>query len=180
VSTTATGVIGCAFYAFGSWQPQQQLIHVQLAASWDEGATFPRFVTVTDSPWDPLVNAPFSHGDPAVHFHRRILRPGRGRRGLRPAPDRHQDRGAGALQRRRPDQAIRCPHIPEVARQILVGVTQDGGGLVLVGGKLHRVPPRSPLVALLEDLASHGELGTSEVNVLRGALERMDRPSDVG
>ena len=26
----------------------------------------------------------------------------------------------------------------------------DGGGLVLIGGKLHRIPPRSPSFAMLE------------------------------
>lgn len=68
MTTTATGVVGCAFFAFGKWQTNQQLIHVQLAASWDDGATFSQLVTVTDQPWDPLVDAPFSHGDSAVHF----------------------------------------------------------------------------------------------------------------
>ena len=32
----------------------------------------------------------------------------------------------------------------------LFGTDADGGGLVLIGGKLHRIPPRSPSYALLE------------------------------
>ena len=32
----------------------------------------------------------------------------------------------------------------------LFGTDADGGGLVLIGGKLHRIPPRSPSFALLE------------------------------
>jgi hypothetical protein len=32
----------------------------------------------------------------------------------------------------------------------LFGTDVGGGGLVLIGGKLHRIPPRSPSYALLE------------------------------
>jgi hypothetical protein len=44
------------------------LIHVKLAVSTDNGATFPNLAFVTDQPWDPTVDAPFSHGDPNVTF----------------------------------------------------------------------------------------------------------------
>ena len=67
IVATGTGVIGCAFYVFGQ-EFNRWLIRVQLAASWDDGATFSQFITVTDQSWDPLVNAPAVHGDPNVHF----------------------------------------------------------------------------------------------------------------
>jgi hypothetical protein len=60
------GVIGCVFYEFGP-KPTTPLIDVIMAQSLDGGATFCPF-TVTDQPWDPTVDAPFSHGDPNVHF----------------------------------------------------------------------------------------------------------------
>ncbi len=67
IIATQSGVIGCAFYVFGK-EFQRYVIRVQLAASWDYGATFSSFITVTDQSWDPLVNAPAVHGDPNVHF----------------------------------------------------------------------------------------------------------------
>src|SRR5215469_6385146 len=60
------GVIGCAFYEFGP-KPTTPLIDVTMAQSFDGGATFDHF-TVTDQPWDPTVDAPWSHGDPNVTF----------------------------------------------------------------------------------------------------------------
>ena len=60
------GVIGCAFYEFGP-KPTTPLIDVIMAQSFDGGATFNHF-TVTDQPWDPSVDAPWSHGDSNVTF----------------------------------------------------------------------------------------------------------------
>jgi hypothetical protein len=67
IIATESGVIGCAFYTFGN-EFQRYVIRVQLAGSWDYGATFSSFITVTEQPWDPLVNAPAVHGNPNVHF----------------------------------------------------------------------------------------------------------------
>lgn len=58
--------IGCAFYEFGP-KPTTPLIDVIMAQSFDGGATFNHF-TVTDAPWNPAVNAPFSHGNPNLTF----------------------------------------------------------------------------------------------------------------
>ena len=60
------GVIGCAFYEFGP-KSTTPLIDVIMAQSFDGGATFNHF-TVTDQPWDPSVDAPWSHGDSNVTF----------------------------------------------------------------------------------------------------------------
>src|ERR1051325_1128039 len=69
--STPNGEIGCAFYEygpFGGGEFPSNLIDVKLAVSTDNGATFPNLVSVTDSPWNPNVDAPFSHGDPNLTF----------------------------------------------------------------------------------------------------------------
>src|SRR5205085_2204877 len=68
---TPNGEIGCAYYEygpFGGGEFPSSLIHVKLAVSTDDGATFPNLVFVTDQAWDPTVDAPFSHGDHTVTF----------------------------------------------------------------------------------------------------------------
>lgn len=60
------GVIGCSFYEFGP-KPTTFKIDVLMAQSYDNGGSFD-FFTVTDQPWDPVVDAPWSHGDSNVTF----------------------------------------------------------------------------------------------------------------
>lgn len=48
---------------------------------------------------------------------------------------------------------VSCPRIPELVGTILAGIVEDGGGLIIVGGKVVRVPPRSPVLPQLEELA---------------------------
>ena len=72
LATTPAGEIGCSFYEFGP-RPSgggttPPLIDVVLAVSTDNGATFPNRATVTDTPWDPTVDAPLSHGTPSTTF----------------------------------------------------------------------------------------------------------------
>lgn len=66
IVTDPNGVIGCAFYEFGP-KPTASLIDVIMAQSFDGGASFNHF-TVTDQPWNPTVDAPWSHGDSNVTF----------------------------------------------------------------------------------------------------------------
>ena len=37
--------------------------------------------------------------------------------------------------------------------EIFGGVANDGGGWIVVNGRIHRVPPRSPVLVLLEQLS---------------------------
>jgi len=60
------GVFGCVYYEFGP-KPTKMLIDVVLSLSFDKGETFGRSV-LTTQPWDPAVDAPWSHGDPNVTF----------------------------------------------------------------------------------------------------------------
>jgi len=62
----AAGVFGCVYYEFGP-KPTKMLIDVVLSLSFDGGITFGRDV-LTDEPWDPSVDAPWSHGNSAVTF----------------------------------------------------------------------------------------------------------------
>ncbi|WP_215734518.1 sialidase family protein [Geobacter grbiciae] len=59
ITIDPNGVVGCAFYEFGP-KPSTFLIDVIMAQSLDGGASFDHF-TVTDQPWDPSVDAPWSH-----------------------------------------------------------------------------------------------------------------------
>jgi hypothetical protein len=61
------GVFGCVFYEFGP-KPTTMLIDVILTHSVNDGVSFAIPVTVTDEPWDPTVDAPWSDGDPKVTF----------------------------------------------------------------------------------------------------------------
>jgi hypothetical protein len=56
--------------------------------------------------------------------------------------------------------------------QILAGVENDGGGWIFVGGKLVRVPPRSPLVRILEDVATLQESESIRYGAARDLLQR--------
>ncbi|MGH8856681.1 MAG: hypothetical protein ACREXG_01405 [Polaromonas sp.] len=53
------------------------------------------------------------------------------------------------------------------------GVWTDAGGLVIVGGKLVRIPPRSPLLETLSDLATLAESESLRQGVLRDGLQRQ-------
>lgn len=71
------GYIACAFYEYTPgieiiFQERKAssggTIEVILALSEDTANTFQDRVKVTDRPWDPSIDAPFSHGDPNVQF----------------------------------------------------------------------------------------------------------------
>ena len=56
--------------------------------------------------------------------------------------------------------------------QIFGGVASDGGGWYVVGGTLRRIPPRSPLLHMLEDLAALQESESISYGVTRDLLRR--------
>ena len=170
IVTSGTGVVGCAFYVFGKEQ-SGDVIKVQMAGSWDDGATFGQLVTVTDRSWDPLVDAPAVHGDPNVDFIGEYF-------GLDASEEDFAllwtDTRTG-VQELFSDvvrtKKITCPHIPDLVSQILFGVAEDGGGVIIVGGKVVRVPPRSPEYAVLVEIARRGiEVGAAERFAAAGAI----------
>jgi hypothetical protein len=182
IIATGTGVIGCAFYTFGEEFPQQYRIRVQLAASWDDGETFPYLITVTDQSWNPLVNAPAVHGNPSVHFIGEYF-------GLDAGDEEFallwtdtrtgvQELWSDVVQTKK----IKCPRIPEIVAQVFGGISVDGGGFIIINGKIVRVPPRSPLLKVLdvviaiEGLAEISEEAGGRTRKLRiGALRSAVR-----
>jgi hypothetical protein len=182
IIATQTGVIGCAFYTFGK-EFQKFQIRVQLAASWDDGATFPYFITVTEQPWDPLINAPAAHGNPNVQFIGEYfgLDAGEEEFALLWTDTRTgvQELFSDVVQTKK----IKCPRLPELAAEVLVGVTGDGGGLIIVGGKIIKVPPHSPLIRVLNILVSiesafdarADRLEESRLDVLQSAMKVIER-----
>jgi hypothetical protein len=170
------GVIGCAFYAFGKHAGDHYLIDVKLAGSWNNAAAFSNLTTVTDKPWDPLVNAPFSHGDPAVHFIGEYL-------GL----DADEDFAVLWTDTRTGVQELffslvettrMLPiRVPVLVAEILFGVIEGGGGWVIIGGKLHKIPPGDPplVTAVEEFVAKHGLKAAGFDELLRGAVGRAEQ-----
>jgi len=56
--------------------------------------------------------------------------------------------------------------------QTIGGVANDGGGWVIVGGKVHRIPPRSPLLHMLEDVVAIQESESISNGATRDVLRR--------
>jgi len=61
--------------------------------------------------------------------------------------------------------------IPEIfggiSAQVFGGVAQDGGGFIIVGGKIIKIPPRGPKWALLQSM------------IALDAAEQIDHPASV-
>ena len=68
LASMPSGEIACAFYQFGPKGGTSSKIDVLMAFSYDGGASFARRDKVTDRPWDPMSDAPLSHGDPSTTF----------------------------------------------------------------------------------------------------------------
>jgi hypothetical protein len=68
---------------------------------------------------------------------------------------------------------IKYTNIPQLVAEILIGVVQDGGGWVIIGGKLHKVPPRGPLVQLLEALSEEDVLETADLEAIQKVLNEI-------
>jgi hypothetical protein len=146
------GVIGCAFYEFGP-KPTTYLIDVAMAQSFNGGSSFNNF-TVTNQPWDPTVDAPWSHGDSNVTFIGDYFGLDASSQAFYPL---WTDTRTG-IQELWTD-IVRAKKVPprilgEVA-QILFGIIQDGGGAEVVGGHIIPEPPWGPEFEILLGVACH-------------------------
>ncbi len=56
--------------------------------------------------------------------------------------------------------------------RLIGGLASDGGGWYVVGGTLHRIPPRSPLLHMLENLAALQESESISHGATRDLLRR--------
>jgi len=132
---------------------------------------------VTDRGWDPSVDAPWSHGNSSLLFIGDYF-------GLDATDDFFipfwTDTRTGVQEifcDRVNTKTAQLIYIPDEVAQILFGVTDDGGGLVIVGGKIFKVPPRSPLINVLEamQVVDSGEQisGAGGRGIIRAALNAM-------
>ncbi len=142
---TPSGAIGCAFYEFGP-KLGGHLIDTRVAGCFDLAQGFSYISTVTDQPWEPAIDAPLAHADSDTTFIGEYF-------GFDAVQDRFgvlwtdtrtkvQELFFDTVETERTD-------IPEIFKgisaEILAGVMGDGGGWILVGGKVVKVPPRGPI-----------------------------------
>ena len=168
--------IACAFYEFGP-KNGSMLIDTIAATSIDNGQSFTSQV-VTDQPWDPAVDAPWSHGDPQVTFIGDYFGIDASANGFYPLwtdtrtgiQELFIDR-VSALQVPKFD-----PNRWAIVAEILFGVTGDGGGAIRIGGKIIPIPPwdpDGPIRDILFALATYQLVGgmgnVAEANALRRA-----------
>ena len=161
LAVTPAGIVGCAFYEFGvKGSDGIHRIDVRLASTaLFAQNTFVFLATVTEKPWDPLVDAPFSHGNPAVTFIGEYF-------GLDVSGDDfcvlwtdtrtgHQELWFARVATWRSIPGSPPSLTPETVGQLIGGVAVDGGGWVIVGGYRHRIPPRGPITEILQLLAAN-------------------------
>jgi hypothetical protein len=185
LSTADPRTLGCAFYEFGP-KPMAMGIDVRLTTKAPFDTAFVAPGTVTDQPWDPAVAAPFSHGDTNVTFIGEYFGLAGTSGELVPV---WTDTRTGA-------QDLFCavvlarsffppppvwpqfpwpPIPPEIWGQIVFGVVNDGGGLIIVGGRPVPVPPWGPITDILQALAALSavqQIGQVEAQNARVALWR--------
>ncbi|MGW4766903.1 hypothetical protein ACWEO2_02515 [Nocardia sp. NPDC004278] len=56
--------------------------------------------------------------------------------------------------------------------RVVVGVDDDGGGLIVIGGKVVKIPPRSPVYAVVEELAQLQQAGSLVDAAARDVVHR--------
>lgn len=163
LAVTPNGLVGCAFYEFGQSSDEIFRIAVKLVSTATFTSNFAFLATVTEKPWDPLVDAPFSHSPPdqSVTFIGEYF-------GLDVSGEDfcvlwtdtrtgHQElwfsRVATWLSEPRPPRLQ-----PGLVGQLIGGVAVDGGGWVITGGYPHPIPPRGPVTEILQLLAANALL----------------------
>jgi hypothetical protein len=138
------GVIGCAFYEYGS-HSGVDLIDVIMAQSFDGGKSFKRF-RITDQPWNPAVDAPVSLVDPIASFIGEYFGLDASGKGFHPL---WTDTRTG-IQELWTDIVPALPQVDvpsgiyKQVAEILFGIIQDGGGAEIVGGHTRHIPPWGP------------------------------------
>jgi hypothetical protein len=125
--------------------------------SFDAGTSFGLPADVTDQPWDPAINAPWAHFVPSDAFIGEYF-------GL----DGGQDGFAVIWTDTRTGvQELFFDYVGTskvdapfwftdgiVATFLSPGIGAGAGGFVIVGGKIVKVPPRGPIYALLQTIAT--------------------------
>lgn len=170
LSVAGDQAVGCALYEFGL-KSGTYAIDVLTTFSCSDGSSFASPVVVTDKPWNPALDAPLSHGDPNVTFIGEYF-------GFNGASSWFAtvwtDTRTGVQELFYAGVALGVgyipPRVPSEVAQILAGVVQDGGGLVIVGGQIIRIPPWDPWIDVLYALVA-----INSVNQIRnvGAVQAI-------
>jgi hypothetical protein len=91
--------------------------------------------------------------------------------------DRHANRGTELFYDGVTVRAVlRSIPIPGEVATILAGVTQDGGGLIFIGGKVIRIPPWDPWIDVLHAFAAMNsvkEIRTANAQSAMAALRQI-------
>ena len=149
---TGNGVIGCAFYRY---YESSALIDVMFTASFDGGQSFWFPEQLNNFPWNPAVNAPWSHGNSSITFIGDYF-------GLDADNDSFYvlwtNTKDGAQELYFNSVATSKYDLPDVLKgiygKVFGGIAEDGGGFIIVNGKIIRVPPRSPFLDILHAIAA--------------------------
>jgi hypothetical protein len=158
LATTGSDVIGCAMYSYSKTAivAAKPGVSVLVGASFDDGSNFD-FTPITDQPWDPSIGAPFSHGDPNVTFIGEYFGFDAGKTEFHVLWTDTRHNNQDLFYCRVDTQKIQDPRdwLPElVATYVSPGVSRDGGGFVIVGGHIIRIPPWDPLRSALDVLVA--------------------------
>lgn len=151
------GVVACAFYEFGQYPPSNQYrIKTRIMGSFDAGISFGIPADVSDNPWDPAINAPWAHFNPNDTFIGEYFGLDGGSNGFAVI---WTDTRTGVQELFYDYVATSKVDAPfwftdGIVADILAGVGAGGGGFIIVGGKIVKVPPRGPIYALLQTIST--------------------------
>jgi hypothetical protein len=151
---TESGVVGCAFYEFGLKDGGYK-IDTRVAGSFSQGDSFEYLTTVTDRAWNPAINAPLSHGNPNDTFIGEYF-------GFDADATTFAvvwtDTRTGVQELFYDQIATSIINLPDeidgIPGRIFGGVANDGGGFIVVNGKVIKIPPRGPKFALLQSIVA--------------------------
>jgi hypothetical protein len=178
LATTGNGVIGCAMYSYSKTaRPGNKPgIDVLMAGSFDNGTTWDR-KTVTDQPWDPAVNAPWSHGDSKVTFIGEYFGFDAGAKEFHVLWTDTRDGNQDLYYCRVDTEDYSSPSktiLAEIeATYMSPGVPRDGGGFIIVNGHIIRIPPWDPLRPVLDSMIAiktTSEIGRTDTTRAKQAL----------
>ncbi len=159
LTTAEDNAVGCAWYELGP-KPSTPLIDTLLSFSCSDGDAFSVPIVLTDQPWDPAVNAPWSHGNPATTFIGDYFGIAAGDKSIvvvwTDTRTSVQELFCDVVKVRTKLVYTDIDRYREIV-EILAGVVQDGGGLVFVGGRIIRIPPWDPWFSVLGQLVA-GEI----------------------
>jgi hypothetical protein len=174
LATTGGGVLGCAMYSYSQTAiiATKPGVSVLVAASFNQGTTW-EFKPITDQPWDPAIAAPLSHGDTNATFIGEYFGFDAGKKEFHVlwTDTRHGNQDLFYCQIATEKRSSPEDWLPDlVATFVSPGVPRDGGGFIIVGGHIIRIPPWDPLRPILDAAAAIQSV--SRIDTAEGARAR--------